>query len=192
MSKDNCIYRGWLDGFDRPTTKTSTTTAKSSNDDADADADADDDDKVEYADGLSYHSTQGWYEFRCSCLIQPSSASTTSAIEKTLSDYLATPPHHHDTQQQTYDYEDVIRAYLLKTDGGDLSHLLLPNDGDDSTTATTTTTTALDTLVKSISTIYVRMIAGTDALLPVILQEMADGKGIYTDGLATDHCVLLS
>mmetsp|Transcript_28580 Transcript_28580/g.33898 ORF Transcript_28580/g.33898 Transcript_28580/m.33898 type:complete len:313 (-) Transcript_28580:338-1276(-) len=185
-SEDNGIYRGWLDGFDRPTTTTSATTAQSNDDDDDTDG------KVEYADGLSYHSKQGWYEFRCSCLIQPSNPSTgtsiNSTIARSLPHYLAPPPHSRDTQQQTNYYGDVIRSYLLKSDGGDLSHLLAPNDGDDSTTTTT-----LDTLVQSISKMYVRMITNDDALLPVILQEMADGKGIYhPDGLATDHRVLLA
>jgi len=165
------IYRGWLDGFPRPTTGTTTTT------------DDDEEGRVEYADGLSYHLERGWYEFRCGCVVRPSAEDGVGVEAAPLPEHLA-------ASDVPLVLERVVRAYLLKSDGGDLSQVLSDGGGDRPSAIV-----AVDTLVRCVTVLYTRMVAGGGGGRTSlrILGEMADAtEGIYaSDGLATDHRALL-
>ncbi len=72
-------------------------------------------------------------------------------------------------------YEQVIRSYLMKSDGGDLSDMA----SEDATKA------KFDTLVNSVATLYARMVAG-DGMLS-ILKEMSMKEGMFEEnGLETE------
>lgn len=125
-----------------------------------------DDNAVAYADGLSYNLKDGWYEFRCSCTVnQPGEDKTIQLSELLGSLKSPNQPNH---------YEKAIRLYLLKSDGGDLSDMA----GKDSTKE------KFDFLVKSVSTLYARMVAN-DGML-TILKEMDLNEGMFeANGLET-------
>ena len=130
------------------------------------------DDKVTYADGLSYNLNEGWYEFRCSCNVTKSGSDTLLPLPEILGSY--------GNVEQPFAYEDVVSSYLLKSDGGDLSDV----------ESNPETKSQYDTLVKSISTYYARMVAG-DGMLK-ILEEMGKNQGMFEDeGLETSFSKLV-
>jgi hypothetical protein len=75
--------------------------------------------------------------------------------------------------QQPQSYVEAIYAYLTASDGGNLSSSL----------------PGLDDLVQAVSTLYARMVVGDG--MTVLLEEMKNGKGVYSNGFATDCRVLI-
>ena len=122
-----------------------------------------DDNAEAYADGLSYNLKDGWYEFRCSCKVNlPGDIHLPDLLGSLKS---PNQPNH---------YEKAIRLYLLKSDGGDLSDMASKES----------TTEKFDFLVKSVSTLYARMVAN-DGML-TILKEMDLKEGMFeANGLET-------
>jgi len=137
IAPKNGIYTGWLDQSKRNGIKGADTGEST----------------TVYADGLSYNLQEGWYEFRCACNVE---VSNIFEGEKPLPELLASFPT---TQQPVY-YEDVVRAYLVKKDGGDLSQLA----------GHPCTRSVFTTLVKAVAAVYARMVAG-DGML-AILKEL--------------------
>jgi len=113
-----------------------------------------------YADGLSYNLEEGWYEFRCTCnMIVPSIIKGEKSLPELLGSFV--------TSQQPCCYEHVVGAYLVKEDGGDLSEL-----ADNPVTEG-----AFAKLVKAVSCLYARMVAGdgmVDILRNLSLDECCD------------------
>jgi len=148
------IYRGWLDK-----TKRSISDAEKGSDESSADTGT-----TEYADGLSYNLQQGWYEFRCVCNIQHVGREEPQQLPVVLGSF--------PTTMQPCDYEDVVRGYLLKSDGGNLSSLA----SDPSTKE------KLDVVVRSVATIYARMVAG-DGMLELLKElPLRSSCEILVDG----------
>jgi len=148
----NGVYRGWLDKVERNTIANGGTI-----NDSEA--------TTVYADGLSYNLEKGWYEFRCTCdMVVPSIISG----ERPLPDLLGS----FATSQQPFSYENVVRAYLMKKDGGDLSELA----SDPCTKA------AFTKLVKSVSCLYAKMVVG-DGLLEILSKlPLEDSCDTLIDG----------
>ena len=153
----NGVYRGWLDGFDREkinqlpsqTEQKGTTTT--------------------YADGLRYNISEGWYEFKCLCDIN-----ITSGVGK-LPQLLAIARKAN----QPCEYEEVIKAYFMKHDGGKMGALCHDPKSMES----------FQLLVCSTATLYARMIAG-DGMFN-LLREMMDKQGVYEqDGFSTNMQLL--
>jgi mannitol-1-phosphate/altronate dehydrogenase len=122
----------------------------------------DTDTTTSYADGLRYNLKEGWYEFKCSCILG----------EKTFSECLLKLARA-DAQPATY--YDIFSVYLVAKDGGDLS--------------TVSETSGFPVLVAAISTLVARMVAGDR--LGDIMVEMQSFQGVFVDGFATDCQVLL-
>ncbi len=91
---------------------------------------------IPYADGLSYNTFEGWYTFRCDCSIAVNGNET--ALPMAL--------YNIGTKKQPVAYESVVEAYLLKSNGGNLSSV--------------SDTKAFRILVKAVSALYARMMAG--------------------------------
>ena len=139
------VYRGWLDKVERHTIIGGTINDKEAT--------------TVYADGLSYDLEKGWYEFRCTCdMMVPSISSGERPLPELLGSFA--------TSQQPFCYEHVVRAYLMKKDGGDLTKLA----SDPRTKATFTK------LVKAVSCLYAKMVAG-DGLLE-ILGKLPHGSSV--------------
>lgn len=149
------IYTGWLDGFHRNDMKETST----------------DKDTVTYADGLSYNLKQGWYEFRCTCMVKTSDTDGAIPLPELLGSHLK-------IEQPSF-YEDAIRSYLVKSDGGDLADVA----------KNSVMKNKFDELVKSVSTLYARMVAG-DGLL-TILKEMSESQGMSEGGSFDCDCSML-
>lgn len=138
---------------------------------------------IEYADKLRYNFDQGWYEFRCACKVSLSSTSTGDGEnqKKPLSELLAglitttASGKRKRTPQQPVMYAEVIRAYLLAPDGGNLGSV----KGKP----------AFETMVQAVSTLYARAVAG-DPLMD-LLREMKDKTGPYHQGGFASHCRVL-
>ena len=126
------------------------------------------DNKVEeYADQLRYNAAENWYEFRCTC-----SVTDPQGRDRNLSEWLAALSTRC---QQPVAFLDVVRAYLVSKQGGNLEAVQdSPYFGE---------------LVQSVATLYARMLAG-DNLLD-LLQEMKDCQGVYTQGMNTSCRVLV-
>mmetsp|Transcript_3410 Transcript_3410/g.5015 ORF Transcript_3410/g.5015 Transcript_3410/m.5015 type:complete len:628 (-) Transcript_3410:58-1941(-) len=158
-SGNDGIYRGWLNK-----TKRTCTSTGAENKDCGSDSGK----TVEYADGLAYNIQRGWYEFRCACnVVVPNISQKESHPLPVL---LGSFP----TTMQSCAYEDSVRAYLLKSDGGDLS--CLATDPDPSIKE------KLDLIVRAVATVYARMVAGDGMLellkeLPLSLsfEKLLDG-----------------
>ena len=151
------IYTGWFDGSQRVAKKEK----------------CNGDTIRPYADGLSHSTLEGWYEFRCSCKVTvPEVTSNPTPLPEILGSFKDT--------EQPHCYEGVIRSYLLKNDGGNLSDIA----------SNAKTKKQFDILVKSISTLYARMVAG-DGLLK-ILKEMNLKQGMFKDnGLESSLNILV-
>jgi len=151
------VYRGWLDPAGEESPPPPSTTAA-------------------YADGLSYNLGEGWYEFRCSCLVKkpPTTADTERGgqedeEERPLPEVLASiggrgsgRPHHPVV------CEGVVRAYLCKADGGDLSSIAH--------------TGAFGVLTKAVAALYARMVAGDGMLALLGEMDPAAGCDCLVDG----------
>jgi len=129
----NGIYRGWLDCSEqRKVAKTVTEQGNESKT------------TVSYADGLSYNLEEGWYEFRCACNIAMD-GSNGNDKEQPLPKILATGTNGVRDRQPVF-HEAVVKAYLQKENGGNLSAIAH--------------TDSFATLTKAVSTLYARMVAG--------------------------------
>jgi hypothetical protein len=162
------IYVGWLDGHTIGGEIDTTTSA---------------DETVTYADGLRYNLSEGWYEFRCSCGIEWSSSSKYKHCTREVP--LPVALYMVGRGRQPSAYMDVIRSYLLNSQGGDLKSLLI----GESIHEESLRAVILETFVAAISTLYARMVSG-DSVVD-ILNEMLEMKHVYTNGLATSCEVLV-
>mmetsp|Transcript_21128 Transcript_21128/g.41839 ORF Transcript_21128/g.41839 Transcript_21128/m.41839 type:complete len:1121 (+) Transcript_21128:71-3433(+) len=164
------IYVGWLDdslasGKSRDSIANSHSMESSAQD------------TVNYADGLRYNLSEGWYEFRCDCPIKwKSSPSAQSEVEVPLQELLSKLVR----SGQPCSCGRVVRSYLLHPQGGDLGSLL---DEDEKIAG------FLDEFVCAVSTLYARMVSGDKGL--DLLQEMTEEKHVYKNGLATSCIVLM-
>lgn len=131
------------------------------------------DDVVTYADDLSYNLKDGWYEFRCSCTVNlPGTIDKATPLPELLGSL--------ESPNQPSHYEEAIRSYLLQSDGGDLLDVATKES----------TKEKFETLVRSVSTLYARMVAN-DGMLH-ILKEMIKKEGMFeTAGLETEFGLLV-
>jgi len=164
-AKKRGIYVGWLDGHEVGT---------------DLDMDKAADQSVTYADGLRYNLSTGWYEFRCNCPIKWKLSSSLMR-EVTLPDAISMLGRG----RQPSTYKNVIRSYLIHSQGGDLQSVLEGNSVDEEATRAT----ILETFVCAISTLYARMASGDSAIQ--ILNEMLTKQHVYSNGLTTSCEVLV-
>lgn len=134
------------------------------------------DETVTYADGLRYNLSEGWYEFRCDCLINWRESKI--AVEATddeinlpiLLSMICEP-------RNQFASGEVIRAYLLHPRGGNL-HTLLDGAGDEEVSQVK----MFDSFVSAVSTLYSRMVRGDSITL--LLQEMME----FSNRFATPCC----
>ena len=137
----NGFWKGWLSSQIAPTDTDETT--------------------VEYADCMHYNLQEGWYEFKCACIVQD------GPEERNLSEWLGS------LSKSTANAAlcgSVVRAYLVASDGGGL--------GDVSSEP------AFSSMVDAIAQLYARMVADDD--LVGTLQEMHSSSGVYQQGFSTD------
>jgi len=152
LAKNN-VYRGWFDKSQRHAINAGTVNGNEST--------------TVYADGLSYNLEEGWYEFRCTCnMIVPSIMKGERSLPELLGSFA--------TSQQPFCYEHVVRAYLTKKDGGDLSELADHHSTKD----------AFTKIVKAVSCLYARMVAG-DGLLDILSKLSLDES---CDSLIDGNC----
>ena len=152
-AKERGVYVGWLDGSD---CKEGIQTLSS-------------DDTVTYADGLRYNLKEGWYEFRCDCLME------SKGNQVNLSDLLARAGLKHRNDR----FKEVIRSYLLHSNGGNLQSLLEFDDEEEKLSRAR----ALDAFVTAVTIVYARMVGGDDAI--ALLKEMAKKEAVYQEGFAS-------
>ena len=138
------IYIGWLDTNKDP--------GEGSNE------------SVTYADGLGYNLCEGWYEFRCDCLVK-----THGAGQGDCAISLPNALSRFNGPQQPSSYSTVVAAYLLHPQGGNLESVLLKGGND--------------TFVRAVCTLYARMLSGDGIIY--MLQEIMTKQHVYTDGFAT-------
>lgn len=140
-ARQRSIYTGWLDG-------------KSDNYPS----------TVTYADGLRYNLSEGWYEFRCNCLVsletQKESLTSTSSDQENCTTTLPEALARMDGQQQ-----NVIRSYLLHPQGGNLHSVLEGNDES-------SRRKQVDDFVCAVHSLYLRMAIRNNMFL--LLKEMAE------------------
>jgi hypothetical protein len=181
-ASEHPIFRGWLE-HKKASTETTNEPNKDNHDDDSMAAGGDNKDApVEYADQLHYCLPQGWYEFRCSCpVVVVDNGQVQTTAERNLSVCLRDLTSAG--VQQPVAYYAVVRAYLLSSQGGNVS----PPDYIGGAAADMYDL-LLDDLVQAVSTLYARMIAG-DGILD-LLEEMKDCRGVYVDGMATSCSVL--
>ena len=154
-------YVGWLDSSKFCADLTSNTTT------------LDYETSITYADGLRYHLEEGWYEFKCDCMVQMDTNSEPLLLPKMLR-YFA-----EYTNQEPCGFEDIIRAYLTSETGGNMKDLY----------ENPSTSARFENVVKAVAHVYARMVSGDKVL--DILNEMEAGFGIYkTNGLNTpcEYC----
>jgi mannitol-1-phosphate/altronate dehydrogenase len=132
-SKDtNGVFTGWLSESNDHTTASN--------------------DTVEYADKMRYNLGEGWYEFKCACMVSDGQQ------ERILSEWLGSL----DGDQQPCSYYDVIQAYLEVAEGGNLADVV--------------SKPAFSSLVKAIAALYARIKADGDVL--TLIQEMHTSTGV--------------
>ena len=142
------IYKGWLDQSEH------SKSSCSSSDDCESAA-------IIYADGLYYNLVEGWYEFKCDCLVHSSTATEPVLLSDELGNLVKT------SSLQPRVFEEVVAAYLTSPSGGNMMDVL----------SNPSTSSQFGKIVKAVSLLYARMVAGDGALS--ILQEMKDKSGIY-------------
>jgi hypothetical protein len=99
-----------------------------------------------YADGLTYNLIGGRYDFRCDCDVKVwEGASTEIPLPKVFVSI--------GYRSQPVNYECVVRSYLCKPNGGDLSSV--------------SDTPAFGILVKAVAALYVR-IRGWESILDIL------------------------
>ncbi len=157
-AKHRGIFTGWLD----------TGNEKSRAEGADT---------VAYADGLRYNLSEGWYEFRCNCLLTRKRSNDTGGGDRDISlpDALA----RLGGPRQPCAYEGVIRSYLLHPQGGNLQKVL---EGD-SESEDLSRSRKFNIFVSAVATLYARTVSGDS--ISTLLQEMLEKKHVYTHGFAT-------
>lgn len=146
------VYRGWLDsnsipsgtGENEPQTKQSSHQVNGS---------------IMYADNMHVNCREGWYEFKCSCMIQMPALSEPVCLSDLLANYASSTP-------SASSYMEIIQFFLIHPQGGNLARVL--SDGSCYSRA----------LVSAIATLYARMVAGDTCI--TILQEMQEKKGVYS------------
>ncbi|KAL7511161.1 hypothetical protein ACHAXN_008062 [Cyclotella atomus] len=163
-AKQRGIYVGWLDSHSL---------------EKDVDKERSVNESVTYADGLKYNLDVGWYEFRCGCPIEWKSFHSTRKVP--LPQALAMIGRGC----QPSAYMDVIRSYLLSSDGGDLKSVL---EGQ-SVQEEALRAKIVETFVSAVATLYARMVSG-DATID-ILNEMIEKQHVFCCGLATSCAALM-
>jgi hypothetical protein len=143
---ENGVYIGWLDGFDRSQLGSHTKDLASASEST-----------VTYADGLRYNFEEGWYEFRCNCVVDVHDALSHPTTSRTLADWLGS----YTLPQHPIVYAPIIRAYMVASSGGNLSSFAHSEQ--------------LDPLVHAIVTLYARMIAG-DGIINLMRELKANGQ----------------
>lgn len=116
---------------------------------------------VTYADGLKYNLEEGWYEFKCDCLVTKTVTNTTeeqprSSHQIQLAEWLY---QISQTNPSPYSCLPVIRAYLSTWWPMGISN------GSSSISKS-----AVNVFVQSVATLYARMVAGDEPL--TLLREM--------------------
>ena len=153
----NGIYIGWLDA-------------------ASGAANGASNNAVSYADELQYNLQEGWYEYRCPLKLISPVSQREIALPQALSNFKE--------QRQPSAYHDIVKAYLLHSQGGDLQSLV--DDEDDADQLFNTRT--LDTFVSAVSTLYARMVSGDNMIQ--ILNEMLTGGYAFKNGFETSCRVI--
>jgi hypothetical protein len=146
------VYRGWLDPTSDPsTTNENETQTNNSSDQVN--------ESIMYADNMLVNCREGWYEFKCSCLIHMPTFSEPICLSDLLANYASSTP-------SASSFMAIIKKFLVHPQGGNLTQAL--SDGS----------SYFHDLVSAIATIYARMVAGDTSI--TILQEMLEKKGIYS------------
>ncbi len=166
-----CIYVGWLDEGCVKNEINSNKLPEISSDET-----------LTYADGLRYNLSEGWYEFRCDCLINRKELKINSA--EATQDEINLPMllSRICEPEEQFACKDVIWAYMLHRQGGNLQTLL---DGADEADELLRMK-MIDTFVDAVSTLYFRMIRGKSIMN--LLQDMTEKKDAYQNGFATPCC----
>jgi len=143
------IYRGWLDCGGEGKNGNGNSNSNSNSDDSSETT------TVSYADGLSYDLKEGWYEFRCDCCVTVNGSGNDNGNGNGNGNDLPLPEAlaalaANNGAIQPFSCEAVVAAYLKQTSGGDLSAVAH--------------TDSFATLVKAVSTLYARMVAGDPAM----------------------------
>ena len=156
-SSSRCVYVGWLDeGYAKDEVSSNKLPENSS------------DETVTYADGLRYNLREGWYEFRCDCFINRRELRINFA--EVTQDEINLPMllSRICKPEEQFACEDVLRAYLLHRQGGNLQTLLNGVDEADELLRMK----MIGTFVVAVSTLYSRMIRGESIMY--LLQEMKE------------------
>ena len=168
-AKQRGVFVGWLDSVylepvdDEPAEPSSSSVNN-------------DNDTVTYADGLRYNLREGWYEFKCDCLMKQGDGSVAA-----LPNVLASLCDEEDPSV----YLKVVISYLLHDNGGNLQSLLEGEtldallDEEDKLSRVRT----IDVFVSSVATLYTSMVSGDSNIM--LLKEMADKQEVYDEGFAT-------
>ena len=148
------------------------------------------DDTVTYADGLRYNLSEGWYEFRCDCLMKWNALTITSNEAEQGDRKIALPDalSRFYGPKQPCAYKNVVKSYLLHPQGGNLQTILEGGDEVEELSRVK----ILDTFVSAVCALYARMVSGDGLIL--LLKEMMDNQHIYAHGFATpcaclDDCI---
>jgi hypothetical protein len=139
------------------------------------------DSTVTYADGLSYNLSQGWYEFRCDCLVELNALPSRVNEAVQVSRKIALPDAFtwFDGPKQPCAYEKIVKAYLLHPQGGNLQSIL---EGDNEVEESSRMR-MFDTFASAVCTLYARMVSGDGIIL--LLTEMMEKRHVYAHGFAT-------
>jgi len=166
-AKQRGVFVGWLDSVDlesfddEPAEPPSTSTNN---------------DTVTYADGLRYNLREGWYEFKCDCLMKQGDGSF-AALPNVLTSLC--------DEEDPSVYLRVVISYLLHDNGGNLQSLLEGEtldallDEEDKLSRVRT----IDVFVSSVATLYTSMVSGDSNIM--LLKEMAEKQEVYDEGFAT-------
>jgi len=169
-AKQRGVFVGWLDSVDlesvddEPAEEPSSSSAVAG------------DETVTYADGLRYNLREGWYEFKCDCLMKQGDGSVAA-----LPNVLASLCDEEDPSV----YLKVVISYLLHDNGGNLQSLLEGEtldallDEEDKLSRVRT----IDVFVSSVATLYTSMVSGDSNIM--LLKEMAEKQEVYDEGFAT-------
>jgi hypothetical protein len=147
------VYRGWLDSHPVPSgTGENEAQTKQYSDQVTG--------SIMYADNLHVNCREGWYEFKCSCMIQMPTLSEPVCLSDLLANNATSTP-------SASSYMEIIQKFLVHPQGGNLAPVL---SGESSYSRV---------LVSAIATLYARMVAGDTC--KTILQEMLEKKGVYSN-----------
>ena len=168
-AKERGVFVGWLDSVDLESVDDEPAELLSSSANNDNDI-------VTYADGLRYNLREGWYEFKCDCLMKQGDGSVAA-----LPNVLASLCDEEDPSV----YLKVVISYLLHDNGGNLQSLIEGEtldallDEEDKLSRVRT----IDVFVSSVATLYTSMVSGDSNI--VLLKEMAEKQEVYDKGFAT-------